>query len=113
MDLKKYKTILEGEKEKLIKEIAYYSNEDPYIDKYRSSETLDDSVTEIEGHDRLISTKADLETLLKNVEDALKRIEDKNFGLCENCKNIISEERLKVIPAAALCKSCQEKKNKA
>ena len=50
---------------------------------------------------------------LYEIEDALKRIEDGLYGICEDCKNPISKSRLKALPHARLCVKCQEKKEKA
>ena len=46
------------------------------------------------------------------LEDALKRIEDGTFGICESCKSLIAKNRLKAVPHAKLCLKCQEKKEK-
>jgi len=49
---------------------------------------------------------------LYDLEDALKRIEDGTFGVCEACDSLISKARLKAVPQARLCVKCQEKKEK-
>ena len=46
--------------------------------------------------------------LLKEVEAALKRIEEGAFGVCLRCEEDIPEKRLKALPWAAYCVSCQE-----
>jgi len=45
---------------------------------------------------------------LKEIDEALERIENKIYGICEECSNPIAENRLKVIPYARLCVKCQE-----
>lgn len=50
--------------------------------------------------------------LLYEFEDALKRIEEGLFGVCEDCKFLITKVRLKAVPYARLCVKCQEKKEK-
>lgn len=45
------------------------------------------------------------------LDDALKRIEEGNFGVCEDCGSLISKTRLKAVPSARLCIKCQEKKD--
>ena len=47
---------------------------------------------------------------LRDVDDALKRIEAKTYGLCEDCEALIPPARLAVIPHARLCISCQSKR---
>ena len=53
----------------------------------------------------------DRELLLK-VDNALKRIENKIFGICTECKKSIAQARLKAIPYTETCLKCQEKLEK-
>ena len=46
------------------------------------------------------------------LDDALKKIEDGTFGICEDCKSLIAKNRLKAVPYARLCVKCQEKREK-
>ncbi len=46
--------------------------------------------------------------LLYQVNEALDRIEDGNYGLCLTCKKPIPASRLKAIPHARTCLKCQE-----
>ena len=41
------------------------------------------------------------------IDDALLRIEDKTYGICEDCGKKINRERLKIMPFAKLCVGCQ------
>ena len=50
--------------------------------------------------------------LLLELDDALKKIEEGTFGICENCKSLISKNRLKAVPYARMCVKCQEKREK-
>ena len=49
---------------------------------------------------------------LYELEDALKRIEDGIFGVCESCNSVITKVRLRALPQARLCVKCQEKREK-
>jgi len=49
---------------------------------------------------------------LYELDDALKRIEEGTFGICEECKCVMTKTRLKAVPYARLCVKCQEKKEK-
>lgn len=44
------------------------------------------------------------------LEQALKRLADDEFGICLSCEEEISAKRLKVIPEASLCINCANKK---
>jgi DnaK suppressor protein len=46
--------------------------------------------------------------LLKEVQGAISRLEDDSFGVCLRCEEEIPEKRLKALPWAAYCVSCQE-----
>ena len=50
---------------------------------------------------------------LQKVQEALERIADGSFGLCETCRKKVPKERLKAIPWAALCVSCKMKEEGA
>ena len=50
-----------------------------------------------------------IETMLKNIELALKRIVNDEYGHCRSCEEPIAEKRLEVDPTAVLCIDCAEK----
>jgi YteA family regulatory protein len=54
--------------------------------------------------------KVHQEHLLKEILDAIGRINEGNFGKCEFCGNKISEERLEAVPYTRLCIDCEENK---
>jgi|SRR3989344_6240164 len=109
MNPEHFKIRLQEQKEKLEKEIDHYRKEDPYQKQLRSTEVLDDSITEIEEHDRLLATSEELKKDLQEVQKALGRIDAQKYGICVSCGNKIEEERLKVVPTAIMCLSCQRK----
>jgi|YNPBryantNP2012_1023418.scaffolds.fasta_scaffold00233_16 DnaK suppressor protein len=49
---------------------------------------------------------------LRQINEALMRIEMREYGLCEECGSPIRFERLRVMPFAQLCRSCQEELEK-
>mgnify|MGYP001138950490 FL=1 len=46
---------------------------------------------------------------LKQVEAALKKVEDGEYGICEQCEQEILETRLEIIPYAKFCIQCLSK----
>jgi DnaK suppressor protein len=46
---------------------------------------------------------------LAQIDDAIDRIEEGTYGLCEECGIKIPKARLKVLPFAIYCVECQEK----
>ena len=45
---------------------------------------------------------------LRNVLAAIRRIEEGNFGICQECDEDIHPKRLAAVPWAAFCIQCQE-----
>jgi DnaK suppressor protein len=61
-------------------------------------------------------SRQNLETLaaqdqrkLRRIGQALQRIQDGRYGICESCGNRIPEGRLEVLPDAFLCLPCQKR----
>jgi len=46
--------------------------------------------------------------LLREVSDALRRIEAGHYGICLECEEPISQKRLDAVPWARYCVTCQE-----
>jgi DnaK suppressor protein len=47
--------------------------------------------------------------LLFEIDEAIKRIENKTYGICLSCNKYISKSRLKAIPYARYCTKCKRK----
>ncbi len=45
---------------------------------------------------------------IKQVDDALERLEEGTYGMCESCGLEIAEERLNAMPFTRLCRDCQQ-----
>jgi DnaK suppressor protein len=50
---------------------------------------------------------------LREIDEALERIRDKSFGICEECAKPMPEARLEAIPYARLCAPCQRKEEES
>ena len=48
--------------------------------------------------------------ILYQIDDALKRLDDGSFGLCQQCNQPITMSRLRAVPYASLCIACQRSK---
>ncbi len=65
-----------------------------------------DDATEVSEQAKTLALKRHLEGMLKDIDRAIARAQKGTYGVCERCKNPISEERLKVLPSATLCINC-------
>lgn len=59
----------------------------------------------------LMNTR-DREKIMK-VEEALRRLKDGDYGICEECGEAIGVKRLRALPFALLCVRCQEEEEQA
>ncbi len=49
---------------------------------------------------------------LNKIDEALRKLDEGSYGICEDCGAEIPEERLKVIPFAIYCVDCMEAREK-
>jgi RNA polymerase-binding transcription factor DksA len=49
------------------------------------------------------------ESTMRELLDAVERVDNGTFGRCEECKGWIRKERLKTVPHARLCIECQRR----
>lgn len=45
---------------------------------------------------------------VKQIDDALERLDDNTYGVCESCGLEVAEERLSAMPFTRLCRDCQQ-----
>jgi DnaK suppressor protein len=45
---------------------------------------------------------------IKQIDDALERMEEGSYGVCESCGLEIAEERIAAMPFTRLCRDCQQ-----
>ena len=49
---------------------------------------------------------------LQAIQEALGRVEDGTYGICENCESEIAPARLEALPFSRLCVNCQAEREK-
>lgn len=74
---------------------------------------LADTATELYTQEFNYSLSENDRQQLAQIDAALERMEEGEYGKCEECGEAISAARLKAIPWAILCIDCQEKKEEA
>ncbi len=47
---------------------------------------------------------------LQKIDEALRKLDEGTYGICEDCGEAISEQRLKILPFAIYCTDCQERR---
>ena len=61
---------------------------------------------DVEGLDSAVAIAQNEELILEQVEEALRRIQNGTFGICQSCKKSIDTNRLEAVPYAADCIDC-------
>ena len=70
-------------------------------------EGADDNASEMEEYSDNFALENNLEKQLKEVSDALARMENGTYGACDNCGTQLSLDRLRAYPAARKCIQCK------
>lgn len=69
---------------------------------------LEESADEVEEYENLLPVEYSLENRLKDINLALKKIEQGQYGKCEKCQKEIPKERLEIYPEARTCNKCKQ-----
>jgi DnaK suppressor protein len=56
----------------------------------------------------LFSQSTNDRLILSQINDALERMEEEEYGVCVNCHNEIQPKRLEALPWARYCITCQD-----
>lgn len=70
---------------------------------------LGDQATAVADQNFMLRLKEREQKLLKKIDEALDRITQGTFGICESCGGEISFKRLKARPVTTLCIECKTK----
>jgi DnaK suppressor protein len=73
----------------------------------RSADEMDQSGRSAEREFAILGLNRRSE-LLRNIQAALRRMEDGTFGACSNCEEAIGRNRLVAVPWTPFCIRCQE-----
>ena len=105
--LASFRAKLEESRFALIGEVRekYKSKKDDFNEQ--AADIADDAV---QSYDRQLMMGLGEKELrkLRLVEEAIKKVDDGQYGVCLECEGLIPEERLTVIPFASHCVDCLE-----
>ncbi len=104
LNLKQIKEDLIEERTKIATKL---SGNDLSIDDAETPDPVDLAVRNYSKNVMLAVSENESRQLMM-INEALVRIEDDEYGLCQNCENDINPKRLAAVPWARYCLSCQE-----
>jgi DnaK suppressor protein len=118
-DLQIFKKLILQKKEDLVEGIKHISEDTLKKSQKEASGDISgysyhmaDVATDTYDREFSLSLASNDRELLYEIDDALKRMEEGTYGLCEACKCLITKARLKALPYTRHCVKCQEKKEK-
>ncbi len=112
--LAQFKDQLNGKKEDILAEVGKTLNE--MTDQTSNIPDPNDRATVESGRSFELRIRDRERKLLSKIEEALGRIEEGDFGVCEGCGEDIGLKRLEARPVTTLCIDCktlQETKEKS
>src|ERR1700752_3366464 len=105
--LKQAAEMLQDMKKQLLKEMQGRVKEETEGVKDEGRDTYDLASDERDREINFILNDREREKLLA-IDEALQRMKDKTYGICESCEGEIQLGRLKILPFTRLCVRCQE-----
>ena len=118
-DLKKYKekllsikNIIQGNIKQLGKDSFGKSQKEASGDLSSYTLHMADMASDSYERDFAFDLVSNEQELIYLIDEALRRIDEGDYGKCQSCGKKISKARLNIVPYAALCVPCQEKLEK-
>ena len=118
-DLKDFKKIVLKKKEEILNDLKHISDDTLRKSQKEASGDISgytyhmaDVATDNYDREFSLGLASNERKSLYELDDALKRIEEGTFGICDDCKSSITKIRLKAVPSARLCIKCQQKREK-
>ena len=120
-ELAEFRRLLEDEKRRLLEELEAMEEHTPEVEDQVGmdigggyDEDLADVASSTFEREKGLALESSVQQMLAQVEEALVRMEDGTYGICQRCGNPIDVARLRVLPFATLdirCKELEEKAN--
>jgi len=117
-ELARFKKLIDAERDRVRRNLGIIEEEisDQTSNKASGNQGYSNHMADI-GSDAMEQEQAFLHAsqeteYLKQLDEALKRIEDGSYGVCEECKDKIPQKRLEAYLAAELCIACKSKREK-
>lgn len=118
-ELSFFKKIILKRKEEILDEIQHISEDTLKKSQKEAAGDISgytyhmaDVATDTYDREFSLGLASNVREALYELDDALKKIDEGTFGICEGCKSLITKVRLKAVPYTRLCVKCQKKKEK-
>jgi len=109
--LKKAREALQEMRSQLLRSVQADLHQGREASKDEGMDTYDLASDARDREINLILTDRDRDKL-QAIDDALSRIDEGSYGVCESCESDIAEGRLEALPFTRLCINCQAEREK-
>jgi DnaK suppressor protein len=111
MQLEEVRTLLQARQRQLADELAELTKPPEAGSNLSFGKRIGEGTTE--AVERYSSTAAarSIAAALAEVDRALEKVDDGTYGLCDDCGQAISSERLEAMPSATLCVTCRARRS--
>ena len=114
LEIKKYKNALEEKRNELRVQLKALEDETSGRDRLSrqiSTEDFDeaggDAASDVVARNQNLAIIGSLRDMLERVNNALQKIEERTYGVCELCDKNIPKKRLEALPYATMCTDCR------
>lgn len=108
----KFKKLLEAESERLSSGLRRLEQDNLYNTVTQNTADIANAAevgTDNFEYEVALNIASNETDRLRDVNDAMRRIDEGSYGTCEGCNQEIPRKRLEVFPAARFCIECQSK----
>jgi len=108
---KEFRKILLERKERIIRKLSEFINESKEVETNVAKDIVDKAENSYTKEFLLSLSDTERDQLML-IDEALRRLDTDDFGLCQLCSREISRKRLDALPWTPTCINCQEKAEK-
>ncbi len=118
-ELSEFRRLLVAERDRLTEELEAIEEHLPEVEQVSMDassgydEDLADVASDTFEREKEFAIENSVQELLEQVEEALGRIDDRSYGICEVCGQSIHPDRLRALPYARLCINCKAREEQA
>jgi DnaK suppressor protein len=107
-EIEKYKKRLLEKKEEIVAKLSEVYNESKEVESGIAQDIVDKAESSY-TKEFLLSLSSAERAQLFLIDDALKRLEKNEYGICQMCQKSIIKKRLDAVPWTPYCIECQQK----
>lgn len=103
-----FRKILAEKKESIVRKLSEVINESKEVETNVAQDVVDKAESSYTKEFLLSLSNGERDQLML-IDEALRRLDKDDFGICQNCGKEIGKKRLTNLPWAAYCIDCQQK----